>query len=73
MISNNRKTATQIINSMSENKLPYVIKILRKINNTYENVEPDEWDLNLLTQAQKENDGTVISIEDLAKDLGIEL
>ena len=69
----NRETATQIINSMAESKLPYVINILRKIQNSYVEVQPDEWDLELLTKAQKENDGTVISINELAKDLGVEL
>lgn len=36
-----------------------------------ETVEPDEWDLKMIAEAEKENDGTTVSIEDLAAELGI--
>ena len=36
-----------------------------------ETVEPDEWDLKMIAEAEKENDGTTVPIEDLAAELGI--
>ena len=38
-----------------------------------ETVEPDEWDLAMIAEAEKENDGTGVTIEELAADLGVEL
>ena len=45
----------------------------RETATRYAEVQPDEWDIALLKQAAQENDGTVISLEDLAKDLCIEI
>ena len=39
----------------------------------YAEVQADEWDIALLKHAEKENDGTVISLEKLAIDLCVEL
>ncbi|MCH5194786.1 MAG: hypothetical protein J1F11_12560 [Oscillospiraceae bacterium] len=39
---------------------------------TIEETEPDEWDLEMIKQAEKENDGEKISLESLAKELGID-
>ena len=58
---------------MAENKLPLVINVLKRIHNSYTEAEPDEWDIALLKHAALENDGTVISLEDLAMDVGVEL
>ena len=38
-----------------------------------ETIAPDEWDLKMIEEAKRENDGESIGIEDLAKDLGITL
>lgn len=35
-------------------------------------VEPDEWDLEMIKRAEKENDGETINIEDFARELGID-
>lgn len=68
-----REVAVGLINSMAENKLPIAINMLRRLQNSYTETQPDEWDIALLRHAAQENDGTVISLEDLAKDLGIAL
>ena len=70
----NREIAAGLINSIAESKLPLVINILKKVqNDDYPETEPDEWDMELLSEAEEENNGTFISLEDLAKDLGIAL
>ncbi|MBR1629212.1 MAG: hypothetical protein IJ679_08125 [Lachnospiraceae bacterium] len=38
-----------------------------------EEVEPDEWDLSMISEAKRENDGTFVAIEDLAAELGVVL
>ena len=68
-----RELAAGLINSIAESKLPLVINVLRMIQVGYTEVQPDEWDIALLKHAAQENDGTVISLDDLAKDLGVEL
>ena len=68
----NRKTAVRLINDMPASRLPYVIDILRNVQ-SYEETEPDDWDMELLNEAEKENDGSVISLEQLAEDLGVAL
>ena len=37
-----------------------------------EEIEPDEWDLEMIKQAEEENDGEEISLESFAKELGID-
>ena len=68
----NRKTAVRPIKDMPASKLPYVINTLRNVR-SYEETEPDEWDRALLNEAADENDGSVISLEQLAEDLGVAL
>ena len=41
--------------------------------NLAEEIEPDDFDLELIAEAERENDGSVISLEQLAEDLGIAL
>lgn len=38
-----------------------------------ERIEPDEWDLKMIAEAEEENDGQGISTEALAGELGISL
>lgn len=70
----NRERVLQLINDIPENKLVFVVDLLENLK-AYagETVEPDEWDLEMIAEAEKENDGTAISIEDLAAELGITL
>ncbi|MBR1603811.1 MAG: hypothetical protein IJ667_10280 [Synergistaceae bacterium] len=47
---------------------------MRDLNlNLAEEIEPDDFDLELIAEAERENDGSVISLEQLAEDLGIAL
>ena len=69
----NREKAIDIIDQIPEYKLIYVIDVLNgikeMINDHIETVEPDEWDLEMIAEAEKENDGTTVTLEELmAKD-----
>ena len=35
-------------------------------------VEPDEWDMEMIRRAEEDNDDDVMTIEDFAKSLGID-
>lgn len=70
----NKELAYKLIDSIPERQLPYVVGLLQDICllNIPE-VQPDKIDLQMIAEAEKENDGITISIEDLAKELNIEL
>ncbi len=69
----NREYAIQLLNNIPDGKLVYIIDILKGLNglsdNLIEEAEPDEWDLKMIAEAEAENDGTTITLEELAKDL----
>lgn len=70
----NRELAINIINQIPEYKLIYVVDVLNGIKNMLddiEEVEPDEIDLAMISEAEKINDGTAMNLEDLAKDLNL--
>lgn len=70
----NKERILQLIDGIPENKLIFVIDLLENLK-AYagETIEPDEWDLKMIAEAEKENDGQTISIEELASELGIAL
>ena len=69
-----RERAIQLIEALPENKIAYVIGYIQGLiteKSEIEEVEPDEWDLRMIEEAEKVNDGHGILIEDLAAELGI--
>ncbi len=66
----NKERVLQLIDEIPDYKLIYVVDMLNSIKSLLvEEVNPDEWDLNMISQAQIENDGETISFEEmLAKD-----
>ena len=72
-----KEIAKNIIDSLPDYKMVYVIDVLNGLkgllvdDNDVEEVEPDEWDLSMIAEAEKVNDGTTISLEELASDLGL--
>lgn len=73
MMMSNKEKAIDIINQIPEYKLIYVVDMLNSIKNMIvgdvPEVKPDEWDLNMIHDASKINDGTTITFEELlAKD-----
>lgn len=70
----NKERALQLIKSIPEEKMAFVVSMLETMQGyAGESIEPDEWDLELIAQAERENDGTTITLEALAEELGIEL
>lgn len=70
----NREKAMQLLERVPETKLYYIIGILEgAMIPEIEEVEPDEWDLEMIAEAEKENDGEEVTIEELEKELGIVL
>lgn len=70
----NKERVLQLIDDVPDNKLIFVVNMLESLK-AYagEAIEPDEWDLKLIAEAEKENDGETVIIEDLAKELGVTL
>lgn len=70
----NKERVLQLIDDVPDNKLIFVVNMLESLK-AYagEAIEPDEWDLKLIAEAEKENDGETVTIEDLAKELGVTL
>lgn len=69
-----KELAIQLIDKIPESKMYYIIGILQGAAiPEIETVEPDEWDLAMIAEAERENDGVGITIEDLAAELGVEL
>ncbi len=68
----NREIAINIINEIPEYKLNYVIEILKGIKSLIiDEAEPDELDLKMIAEAEKENDGTVYSLDEVLKECGL--
>ena len=71
----NKERAIDIINQIPEYNLIYVINMLNGIKdlliNDVEEVEPDEFDLKMISDAEAENDGTLVSFEELLKRDGL--
>ena len=69
-----RERAMQLLEKVPETKLYYIIGILEgAIIPDIEEVEPDEWDLKMIEEASRENDGEEVTLEDLKKELGLVL
>ncbi len=68
----NRERAMQLIKDIPEHKLVFVIDVLEGLR-AYagETIEPDEWDLNMIREAEEINDEEGVLIEALASELGI--
>lgn len=57
---NARTEAIKLLNAIPDDKMLYVLNILRNINDlTRQEVEPDSWDLALLKQAEDDHEEAV--------------
>ena len=69
-----RERAMKLLEKVPETKLYYIIGILEgAIIPDIEEVVPDEWDLKMIDEANRENDGEEVTLEDLKKELGLML
>ena len=68
-----KELAYSLIDRLSERQLNAFVEILKGLSlSQIPEAEPDEWDLEMIKRAENENDGETVSIEDFAKELGIE-
>ncbi len=70
----NRERVLQLIDDIPDIKLHFIVEMLESLK-AYagEEIEPDEWDLQMIEEARKENDGQTVAFEDLAGELGVVL
>ena len=70
----NKERIIQLIDNVPDNRLVFIVDMLESLK-AYagEEIEPDEWDLQMIAQAEKENDGETVTMEELAQELGITL
>lgn len=70
----NKERVIQLIDDVPDNKLVFIVSMLESLK-AYagESIAPDEWDLEMIENAKKENDGNTILLEDVANELGITL
>ncbi len=70
----NRERVLQLIADIPDIKLHFVVEMLESLK-AYagEEIEPDEWDLQMIAQAERENDGETVTLEDLVHELGVVL
>lgn len=68
----NREMVIQLLNNIPDSKLVYILDILKGIkglsDNLIEEVEPDEWDLKMIAEAEAENDGTTYTLDEVLKE-----
>lgn len=71
----NREIAKNIIDSFPEYKLTYIIDVLNGLKmlleDVVEEVEPDELDLAMIAEAERVNDGTTVTLDELLKKDGL--
>lgn len=68
----NKERVIQLIEDMPDNKLVFVIDMLESLK-AYagEEIEPDDWDLKMIAEAEIVNDGTTVSFEEMLKKDGL--
>ena len=70
----NKERIMQLIDDIPEYKLVFIVNMLEDIKGyAGEAIEPDEWDLKMIAEAEANNDDESISIEELARELDIKL
>ncbi len=65
-----------LIEDIPEYKLSFVVDIIKSLKgliDDVESVEPDDIDLAMIKEAEEINDGKGIDLEDLAKELNIDV
>lgn len=68
-----KELAYSLIDRLTESQLNAIVEILKGLSlPKVPEAEPDEWDMEMIKRAEEENDGETVSIEDFAKELGIE-
>lgn len=68
----NRTYEHQLLDRIPESKLIYIRGILEgAVLPETDEIEPDEWDLKMIEEAEKTNDGETITFDELLKKEGL--
>ena len=68
----NKERIIQLLDTIPDQKLVFVVDMLETLKGyAGEAIEPDEWDLKMIKEAEKENDGEYITFEDMLKEEGL--
>lgn len=59
-----REKVMHLINDLPDNKIVFVLAYLQGLADGMEEV-PDSWDLDMISRAAQENDGTTVDIHSL--------
>ena len=64
----------QLIEGMPDRKLVFIISMLESLKSyAGEEIVPDEWDLQMIAEAEQMNDGDTETFDELAAEMGISL
>ena len=67
-----REKLKAVIDRLPEYKIAYIANLIFSFENTdIEEIEPDEWDLKMIEEARANNDGSVVSFEELLEREGL--
>ena len=70
----NRERIMQLIEDVPDGKLVFIINMLESLKSyAGEEIAPDEWDLQMIKEAEQMNDGDTITFDALAEEMGISL
>ena len=62
----NKERIMELIDGIPDRRLVFIVDMLESLK-AYagEEIPPDEWDLRMIQEAEKENDGKTISFEEI--------
>ena len=72
----NKEKVIQLLDSIPDYKMGYVLAYIQRITadiDEPEEVAPDAWDLSMIAEAEKVNDGSTVTLEKLARDLDLDV
>ena len=70
----NKERIMQLIEDVPEGKLVFIINMLESLKSyAGEEIEPDEWDLQMIREAEQVNDGVTMTFDELAAEMGLSL
>ena len=71
----NREIAIKLLEDMPEHEIEYVISYIQGFQSAMrakaEETAPDEWDMKMIAEAERENDGSTLTLEEMLKRDGL--
>lgn len=70
----NKERIMQLIEDVPDGKLVFIINMLESLKSyAVEEIAPDEWDLQMIQEAERVNDGVTMTFDELAAEMDISL